>query len=111
MATALVVVPVPMLVDALLLLLMLVAPLTVRQLSVPTLVSEDAVTPEASVVPVSPLAGAEVAAIVPLPEVASDAPVLTTIAAVVLVPVPTRSKVDGPVAPVAPVSPVAPVAP
>jgi len=54
-ATGLVVVPVPIFVAALLLALMLVAPLTVRPVSVPTLVSDDETTPPASVVPVIPV--------------------------------------------------------
>ena len=51
----------------------------------PTLVSEEVTTPEANVVPVMPEAGAEVAAIVPPPDTAREAPDPTTIAAVVLV--------------------------
>lgn len=54
-ATALVVVPVPMFVAALLFALMFVAPLTVRAVSVPTLVSDDETTVAARVVPVIPV--------------------------------------------------------
>ena len=54
-ATAPVVVPVPILVTALLLALMFVAPLTVRPVSVPTLVSDDETTPPARVAPVMPV--------------------------------------------------------
>lgn len=46
----------------------------------------DDVTLEDSAVPVSPEAGTAVAVIVPLPEAANDAPVPTTIAAAVFVP-------------------------
>lgn len=61
-------------------------PVTVRLPSVPTVVSDDVTTPDASVVPVMPEAGVEVAAIVPAPVAANDEPEPTTIAAVVLVP-------------------------
>ena len=59
---------------------------TVRFPSVPTLVRLDTVTPLASVLPVIPLAGTEVAVMVPDPVAPKVAPVPTTIAAEVLVP-------------------------
>ncbi len=49
-------------------------------------VSDEVTTFDARVVPVMPAAGADVAAIEPLPVVDSVAPLPTTIAAVVLVP-------------------------
>ncbi len=54
--------------------------------SVPVDASEDAVTPAASVDPVSPDAGAAVAVMVPEPEVVREPPVPITREAVVFVP-------------------------
>src|SRR5580693_2486599 len=68
------------------------APLTVLLETVAVLVVSSSglpsvpVTPDGSAPAVTPVAGTLVAAIVPLPLVASDAPEPTTIAAVVLVP-------------------------
>ena len=65
--------------------LILVAPVTVNPVNVPTDVNDEPVTPAANVAPVNPLAGADVAAIVPVPVAANDAPVPMTNAPVVFV--------------------------
>ena len=65
--------------------LIFAAPVTVNPVNVPTEVKDDPVTPAANVAPVNALAGAEVAAIVPVPVAANDAPVPITNAPVVFV--------------------------
>jgi hypothetical protein len=74
----------------------------VPELTVPSPVSDDPVTPDASVAPVSPLAGALVAAIVPRPLAANDAPVPTTIAAALLVPLVSEENAEEPPPPPVP---------
>jgi hypothetical protein len=78
-------VPLPIEVLAVPAVLIFAAPVTVNPVNVPTEVKDDPVTPAANVAPVNALAGAEVAAIVPVPVAANDAPVPITNAPVVFV--------------------------